>query len=355
MRSSGPLRLSGYCGGRCWRLAWLRNTGRPRAERRAATVVRAAAARAALPRRRRAPPRAPRRLRGEAHGRPGPAGRRATAAAGRRPGAPVRSCTSVAAVRAVMARRAIARGAPRAFRLPTHHAGMRGRPRPQGPAGPRLSRPRPKVLAGAAGRLQATDRARRPALRHQTVRAGSAGIRPRQGRGPATGLRRRAQGRTVPAPALPPGGAPGPSAAMDRGGQARVQPQEPQEPGEAPAPSEGRGCGRPRAEIGAGRPALDAAPGTGLRRVRPAREAATGLSATRPASARAVAGPEPPGPGPIRPRAALPGVAQPTATARRTRAGHGRAGRGRAGRGRADPASRTRSPLSNSIPRRGRI
>jgi hypothetical protein len=317
MRSSGPLRLSGYCGGRCWRLAWLRDAGRPRAETRAATVVGAAAARAALPKTRRAPPREPRRPRGEARGRPGAAGRRATAAAGRRPGVPVRNRAPVAAVRVVMARRATVRAGMRVLRRPTHRAGMRGRPRLTVLAGA-AGRPRPKVLAGAAGRPRPTDRAGRPALRCRTVHAGPLGIRPRRGRGTATGLRRRAQDRAVPAPTLAPGGIPGPFAAMDRGAQARVQPKEPQEPGEAPAPSEDRGCGRPRAENGAGRPTLDDGPGTGLRHVRPARKAATGLSATGPRSGRGVAGPEPPGPGPIRPWAALSGVAQPAATVRRT-------------------------------------
>src|SRR5690348_14191471 len=190
MRSSGPLRLSGYCGGRCWRLEWLRDAGRPRAEGQVATVVRVAAARAALPRRRRAPPRGPRRPRGETHGRPGPAGRRATAAAGRRPGAPVRNRAPgapvrnrapgapvrnrapVVAGRVVMVRRTTARGAPRVLRPPTHHAGS-GRPRPKVPAGPRAGRPRPEVPAGAwigrprpevpagpwIGRLRAMDRA----------------------------------------------------------------------------------------------------------------------------------------------------------------------------------------------------
>ena len=335
MRSSGPLRLSGHecfqnrlaitglracasgrrvprrdlintkpnmalCSGRRWRLAWLRDAGRPGTGGQPALVVRAAAARAALPRRRRAPPRAPRRLRGEAHGRPGPAGRPATSAAGARPGAPVRSRAPVAAVRAVMARRVTARGAPRVPPLPTHHAGRRGRPPPKDPAGPSPGRRRRRGLAGPraarpptdhagprtarlpatdragrrAGRPRATDRAGRPARRHRSVHAGPAGIRPQTGPGKATGLRQRAQDRAVPAPVPPPGGTRGPSAAMDRGAQAKVQPQG---PGGAPASSEGRGRSRARARAGtgAGPPVPDAGPGTGLRRVLAVRPAAT--------------------------------------------------------------------------------
>ena len=372
MRSSGPLRLSGYCGGRCWRLAWLRDAGRPRAEGRAAMAVRAAAAGAAPPRRRRALPPGPRRPRGGARGRPGPAGRRATAAAGRRPAARARNRALVAGVRAAMERRATARGVHRELRPPTHHAGPHGRPRPTGP-GDRLVRRR---AMERAGRPRPTGRAGQRAGRPRpTGPAEPAGIRLRTGRGRATGVQRRARSHAVLALAPPPDGAPGPSAAMDRGARARVQHREPGERREAPASSEGRGRGLPRAGTGEGLPAVDADPGTGLRRVRLAREAVTGTreaatgapeaatgtreavtgtreaatgapeaatgarkAATGPPNARAAGGPVPPGLGPISPRPEHPGCARPAATARRTRAGH---------------VSRTRSPLSSLIPRHG--
>ena len=372
MRSSGPLRLSGYCGGRCWRLAWLRDAERPRAEGQAAVVVRAAAARAAPLRRRRALPQGPRKPREGARGRPGPVGRRATAGDGRRPDAPASNrapVAAVAAVQAAMAQRATARSALR-VRPPTHHAGLPGRPRPKEPTGPRRVLPRAMEHARPRGRLRPTGLAGARAGRSGPKRrAEPTGIPPRTGRGGATGPQPWVRGLAVPVLALPPDGAPGPSAATDHGARASVQPREPREPGEVPATSESRGCGPPKAVSGEGRPAPDAGPGTGLRSGRLAREAATGPpatgplatgppatgplatgppatgplatgpQATGPPTARGEAGRVPPGPAPIRPRAALPGVARPTARAWRTRAGH---------------ASRTRLPLSNSIPRRGR-
>ncbi len=75
MRLSGPLCVSGYCLGKCWRLAWLRDAERPRAEGQAA-VARGAAARIRVARRElgRQPA-----FRGEVLDRPVPAVPRATA------------------------------------------------------------------------------------------------------------------------------------------------------------------------------------------------------------------------------------------------------------------------------------
>src|SRR5208282_117749 len=108
MRSSDPLRLSGYGGGDVggW-LAWLRDARRPRAEGQAAAVVPAVAAasprRAVPPPERRGPP-------GGARDRPGPPGPRVTGGVGRPPDAPSPSRAPVAAARTAMPRQATAPG-----------------------------------------------------------------------------------------------------------------------------------------------------------------------------------------------------------------------------------------------------
>src|SRR5271155_3285464 len=96
MWSSGPLRLSGYCGTDAggW-LAWLRDAERPRDEGQAAAVPVVAAAS-----RRRLAPRPERRKARDGRGRRGPAepaGPRHTAGAGRLRPAPGRNRARIAA------------------------------------------------------------------------------------------------------------------------------------------------------------------------------------------------------------------------------------------------------------------
>jgi serine/threonine protein kinase, bacterial len=187
---------------------------------------------------------------------------------------------------------------PHARGLPRELSKPRGRPRPKGPAGRRAGR-QPEERAGRRAGRQPEEPAGRRASHPAHKPAGPAGAKPR-GPGRATEPQRPVRRSAGLAPALLPAGALGPSAGVGRGGRERVQPRE------APL-SAGRGRDPPRAGSGEGPPVPDGVPGTGLRRVRLARETAVG-----PPSALRPAGPgPPPAPGRIRPRSALP--ACPTA------------------------------------------
>ena len=232
-----------------------------------------------------------------------------------------------AAVRAVMARRATARGAPRGPRPPIgrgghhlriasaslHRAAMARTAeqhvlrRPTGPAVPRGR----QLAMGPAGQHvpprptgPAVPRGRRPA----TGPAAQVGPqRPMQSAVP--------RGRLALAPQPVP--TPGPSAGTGRGAPASGR------PGETPVPSERRDRGPPpRAGIGEDPPAADAGPGMRPRgaphapRVRIVREAATGLQSARPPwvpflPSRDGSGPRPrsPDPGPRRRRRRAPVIA----------------------------------------------
>ena len=246
------------------------------------------------------------------------------------------------------------------------HAGRRARNRPKGTSEPR-AHPRPKAPAGPRPGRQPVERAGR--------------------------TRRPAPGSADLALAPPPDGTPEASAETGRHGRVRAQPRE------TPAPSDRRGRAPPGAS-GEGLPALDPGPGMGLRRSRLVHETtarprsapapagrspprALGPAGPRLPSVREPVGPMEPEPGRIGPLSAVPGypaaaprypAAAPRYPAavprypgavlrypavvpgflRATMATARHTGRGRHVRhGRAGPASRTRSPLSNSTPRPG--
>jgi len=244
------------------------------------------------------------------------------------------------------------------------HAGRRARNRPKGTSEPR-AHPRPKAPAGPRPGRQPVERAGRP--------------------------RRPAPGSASLALAPPPDGTPEASAETGRHGRVRAQPRE------TPAPSDRRGRDPPEAS-GEDLPALDPGPGMGLRRARLVHETtarprsapapagrspprALGPAGPRLPSVREPAGPVEPEPGRIGPLSAVPGYPAaapryPAAVPRYPAAAPGypgavlrypavvpgflrpttarHTGRERHVRhGRAGPASRTRSPLSNSTPRPG--
>jgi hypothetical protein len=345
MRSSGPLRLSGYCGGRCWRLAWQRDAERPRAEGQAAAARRAAAARAAVRRRPRARPPERRGPREGARGRPGPAGRRTTAGDGRHPVAAGRNRAPAAAAGRNRAPAAAPgrNGAPAAAagrnRAPAAAPGRNGAPaaaagRNRAPAAAAGKNRAPAEAARAAMAQPAKARGAPRGLRLPIGRAGPHAHRPAMGRAephgrPRATVRARPRGHLVPARL--PDGAPRPSAETDHGARVRAQPRK------AAASSGGREDDRPRAGSGEGLAPIDTGPGMRRRRVRLVREAATGRRNDRglPGPVSALE------PGRIRLAAAVPGFPPQTATARGTSGG------------RADPAFRTRSPPSNSTLRHG--
>ncbi len=339
MRLSGPLRLSGYCGGRCWRLVGVaeghgsprgreasgggrKGGGTPKTPKTPKTskTVRIPSGTAKTPRRGARPT----GTSGSAnYGRDRPASGRAgqemrTSRTGRQPGTG-RGDAGHEGVTGEGSRRAPSTDRPRrtnrtsspdrARELPTARGGegTRRTARPQASDGPRRTArpsrtegPRRTTTEGPRGE----QRVRR---RHGPRPKAPAGPRPKARAG-------RQPGRSAQELAPPPDEAPfGASAEMVRGARVRLQRRP------APVSSEERGCdparagsagsagsaaragsaGRAaRAASGALLPAPGAPPGTGLRRARRAR-----ATVTRP-----------------------PNVREP---------------------------SRTRSPLSNSIPRRG--
>ncbi len=258
--------------------------------------------------------------------------------------------------------------------------GPLGRRRPKETEGPLPTeravlpaRLRPTAFAGPLGHPRGTERVRQRAGRSATEPAGHQ-VGPRQ-MGPAG----HPDVRSVLGLAEP-ARTPAASAAMRLAGWRRAR------AGRAPASIEGQGRGRDpaRAESGDQPPVPSAGLGTGtgttLRRVRradgaptgplnapvPADPAPPGLTRTDPAPPGLTrTDPAPPGltrtdPAPRDPvritrRGAVPGFRRPRAAARRTgpgKSGPERVSHVRARRGRACPASRTRSPLSNSPPSR---
>jgi hypothetical protein len=340
MWSSGPLRLSGYCGqdGRacasspvrvsgprprrgslhnasfyiehCWWrrlegwLAWLRDAERPRVEGRAAAVVPAAAAvsrrRPALPPERQPPER--RRPRGEVRGRPAPAGPRATAGAGRPPTVPVRNRALVAAAQPAMARPVIALpakacGVARGHRQPMVRAGRLGQPLPVEPVGP-LGRRRPKDPGGPLP----TEHAGLLVRPRPMVRAARLGHR--CGRE----LARQRAGRSAPELAAPepkaPARAPAPSAVPRPAARRRARPQKALASNEdrGPDPAQGREGidGRP--------PVPHDGPGTGTQTGIETELLCAGGAPTGPPNAPALVDLAPPGPIPtdLAPRGPIP-------------------------------------------------
>src|SRR5579872_5028779 len=308
MWSSGPLRLSGYCGGRCWRLvSWLRDAERPRGVEQAVL---------AAPSRKR-PALAPgrRKPRAGARDRPEPADPGATAEAGRPPTGRGRNRVPVAPAEPghrATARVATVRGAGPGHRPVTARALALG--------------PRPVTVGDLA-----------LGLRPATPRAGPGGPLPsRVGQRP-TGPGAHPGDPSAPGPAEP-ARVPAVSAAIRLlvRGSARTR--------RAPASSENhcqgqhgdRGRGPARAGAG-GQPLVPGAGrGTGTR--------------TRPRRVRHAAGP--PTAPPNVPRPAGPGPHDPTATAPApqsrggrtdtgprdpTRTGPAPGGRGRTGPGARDP------------------
>jgi hypothetical protein len=378
MRSSGPLRLSGYGSGRAggW-LAWLRDAERPRAEGQAAAVVPAAAA---VSRRRLVLPPEHRRPRGGARDRPGPAAPRATARAGRPPVAAGKNRAPVVTARPATApdvvlgrqlatarvgrpghRRRTARegrarpAAPRGpnerrvLPPPMARAGPRGRPPPMEPVEPlgprrskepggppptaRVGRPahlRPMAFAGPLGHPRGTERARQRAGRSATEPAGH------QVGPPVTRPAGHQGARSTLGPAEP-ARVPPASAAMRLAARRRAQ------PGNARAPSAGQDRGRDLAKAGSGDqplvlevgPGIETGTGTRLRCVRRANGAPNGAP-TGPLNAPGPADPGPRGRERSDPR---PGHRERTDPAARGRERTDPAARGRE---RTDPGPRGR-------------
>jgi len=326
MRLSGPLRLSGYSLGGCWRLAWLRDAARPRAEGQAAAARAAAVRPRAVPREPGRPPVS----QAEAQGRPGPAAPEARArVVVRAPAAPAAPGSSHASA---VRDRNRAPPAPGRTRAP----GRTSVPAARDKTSALTAAPRLAMAHGVVRARQPTDHAGLPGPRCQT---GWRGVQPPKGPAglPADRPPKGSAGLRVGHPLTVPAG-------LRVGRQVR----DPAVHRAARLPT-----GHPRtAGSSGGLPARAVGPGTKTGSVRPMGGAATGLphvqgapdpgppASERIAHRRAVPGFEPPGR--IAHRRAVPGF-EPQAMTRRRRTGRGTGGR----------VSRTRSAPRNLTPRPG--